>query len=413
MFDLDKWQEILETISKNKLRTFLTGFSVAWGIFMLIILLGSGRGLGNGVVWQFRDDAINSIWVRPGQTSVPYKGLQPGRSVQFTNLDFDELDRNVPGVEHLTGRFYIRGNALVTYGRESNTYDIRSVHPDHRYLENTLIQQGRFLNDRDLSEYRKVCVLGRRVVDQLFRGRPAMGEMVQVNGIAFKVVGIFEDVGGEGEEEKVYLPVTTAQRTFNGANRLHQLMLTTGDLTLEETEALAAEIRDNLAVRHSFDPEDERALFVNNNNENFREVMNIIGGIRLFVWAIGIGTILAGVVGVSNIMMITVRERTKEFGVRKALGATPGSIVGLILQESVFITAVSGYIGLVLGVFTLEWAAARLAEVPNADFFRNPSVDLPTAIQATLVLVAAGTLAGLVPAIKAARIRPIEALRDE
>ena len=409
MFDLDKWQEILDTIRKNRLRTFLTGFSVAWGIFMLVILLGSGQGLSNGIRYQFRDDATNSIWIRPGQTSVPYKGLQPGREVQFTNEDFSELATAVKGVEHITSRYYLSSTATVTYGDETGTFDVRAVHPDHRYLENTIVAQGRFLNRYDVERYRKSAAIGQKVKQALFKDRPAVGQYIEINGVAFRVVGVFEDLGAESEREKIYIPVSTAQRAFNGGNRVHQIMLTTGTAGLEQTEAMSQEIKRRLAQRHSFSMEDRRAVFVNNINEEFARVMSLMSGIRAFVWLVGLGTILAGVVGVSNIMMIVVRERTKEIGVRKALGATPWSIVSLILQESVFITGVAGYVGLVLGVAVLELGARQL----DADFFKNPEVDLSVALWATLLLVVAGTTAGLFPAIKAAAVRPIEALRDE
>jgi putative ABC transport system permease protein len=409
MLDLDKWQEILDTIGKNKLRTFLTGFSVAWGIFMLIVLLGSGQGLSNGVQYQFRDDAVNSIWIRSGQTSLPHKGLQPGRQVRFTNDDYEEMKNAVDGVEHITSRFYLSGSTTVSYGKEHGTFDIRSVHPDHKYLENTLVTDGRFLNENDIEQHRKTTSIGRLVKEALFKNEPALGKYIKINGIAFKVVGIYEDIGPESENERVYIPISTAQRTFNGADRVHQIMLTTGTASLEQTQAMAKEINRKLAQQHNFAIEDRRAVFINNINEAFARVMDLMSGIRLFVWVIGIGTILAGVVGVSNIMMIVVRERTKEIGVRKALGATPWSIVSLIMQESIFITSVAGYIGLVLGVAVLELVSGNL----NAEFFKSPEVDLRVAIYATLLLVLAGTAAGMFPAVKAAGVRPIEALRDE
>ena len=328
MLDVDKWQEILATIASNKTRTLLTGFSVAWGIFMLIILLGSGQGLSNGVEYQFRDDAINSVWVRSGQTSVPYKGLQPGRSIQFTNQDTDDL-KTIDGVDHATARYYIRGNVQVSYGKESDNFDVRSVHPGHRYVENTIMTRGRFINELDIARHRKVAVIGKLVSDALFKGKPAIGKDIKVNGIAFKVVGIFEDAGGEGEMQKVYLPISTAQRAFGGGNNVAQIMFTTGDADLERTKAMAEQVRSDLAQRHTFSPEDRRAVFIYNNNENFARFLSLMDGIRMFIWVIGIGTILAGVVGVSNIMLITVRERTKEIGVRKAMGATPWSVVGI------------------------------------------------------------------------------------
>jgi putative ABC transport system permease protein len=411
MLDLDTWQEILDTIKANKLRSFLTAFSVAWGIFMLIVLLGSGQGLANGIEYQFRDDAINSIWVFPGQTSIPYKGLAPGRRLQLTNDDREEIRNGVGGVEHITSRFYINGNLRVRYKSETTSYDVRSVHPDHLYIEKTIMTEGRFINALDLSEYRKVAVIGVRVKDALFKKEPALGKNIEINGVAFQVVGLFTDDGGENEQEKIYLPITTAQRAFGGANRVGMIMMTTGDTPLPETEGMAKDVKRRIADRHTFSTEDPRAVFVNNNNEDFARFSSLMRAIRMFVWVVGVGTILAGVVGVSNIMMITVRERTREIGVRKALGATPWSVVALVLQESILITSVAGYFGLVLGIAVLEVAAKNIPA--GSEYFRNPHVDLAVAVEATLLLVVAGLAAGFVPARRAAAVRPVDALRNE
>lgn len=410
MFDLDKWQEIFASIRQNKLRTLLTGFSVAWGILMLVVLLGSGVGLGNGVEYQFRDDAMNSIWVRSGQTSLPYKGLRPGRQIQFRNADQEKVRTEIAGVEHMTSRFYPRGELRVAYGKETSSFDIRSVHPGHQYLEKTIITQGRFLNDFDIDEHRKVMVIGEEVRKQLFGTRPAIGEYVKINNIPFRVVGIFTDEGSVGEQQKIYLPISTAQRIFNGADRIGMFMFTTGEADLTESDGMADAVTALLAQRHRFDPEDPRAVDVTNINRFFQRFVDLMAGIRIFIWIVGIGTILAGVVGVSNIMMIVVKERTREIGVRKALGATPGSIVGLILLEAVFITSVAGYLGLVAGVALLELGGAML---PESEFFVDPHVDLRLALSATLLLVVAGSLAGMVPAWRAAQVRPVDALKDE
>ena len=411
MFDVDTWQEILDTIRTNRLRSFLTAFSVAWGIFMLIILLGSGQGLAHGVEYQFRDDAINSIWVIPGQTSMPYKGLQPGRRVQLTNEDHDEIERGVDGVDHITSRFMIQGALRVRYRGETGNFDVRAVHPGHLFVEKTIMTEGRFLNELDIREYRKVAVLGSKVADALFKGKTApLGKEIEINGIAFKVVGLFTDVGGENELEKIYLPVSTAQRAFGGANRIGQIMMTTGDSTLAKTETMAKDVHERVATRHVFSVEDPRAVYVRNNMENFQRFLQVTGAIRLFVWVVGFGTILAGVVGVSNIMMIAVRERTREIGVRRALGATPWSVVSLILKESILITSVAGYIGLVLGIVVLQIAAGIL---PKDGFFINPEVDLSVAVQATILLIVAGAAAGYFPARRAGKLRPVEALRNE
>lgn len=410
MFDIDLWQEILATVRANKLRTVLTGFSVAWGIFMLIVLLGSGTGLRHGVEWGFRDDAVNSVRVSPGQTSVPHKGLQPGRRIQLDNQDHDEIGSRIAGIDHITSRFSIGGSQNVSYGAETGAFNIRCVNPDHQYLERTRITSGRFLNPIDIRERRKVAVIGAKVRDALFHSADPIGQEIEVNGIVFRVVGVFEDDGGEDEMEIVYLPISTAQRVFAGGNRVDRIMFTTGDATLARSTVMADAAHAILATNHVFDPTDRRALFVNNNLEEYQRISSLLDAIRSFVWVVGIGTLLAGVVGVSNIMLIVVRERTREIGVRKALGATPASIVALVLLESVAVTAVAGYLGLVLGVGVLELVASLM---PGTEMFRNPEVDLGVAVAATALLIVAGVVAGFVPARRAALVQPIEALRDE
>ncbi len=411
MFDRDKWQEILHTISKNKLRTFLTGFSVAWGIFMLIILLGSGTGLQHGVKEQFRDTSTNSIWVFSGQTSMPYDGLQPGRRVRFTDADYDWVANDLVGAKETSGRFYL-GGTEVNYKDETSTFQIRTVHPGHQHIEKTITIKGRFLNEIDIKEKRKVASIGTLVQKALFKkDEDPIGKYINVNGVPFKVIGIFEDEGGENEQEILYLPLTTAQAVFNGVNRIHMYMFNIPeDATVAESERMVEKVRQKMAEVHHFDPEDERAIRFWNNIESFTQVQNLFKGIKAFVWIIGIMTIIAGIVGISNIMMIVVKERTKEIGIRKALGATPWSIINLILLESVLITSVAGYIGLVLGVGLVELVSKNM---PESEFFKNPEIDFQVAITATIILIIAGALAGLIPAQKAASIKPIVALRDE
>ena len=410
IIDRDKWQEIFSTINKNKLRTFLTGFSVAWGIFMLIILLGSGQGLQNGVKHQFADDATNSLWVYQGLTSMPYKGTNAGRRIQFTNADYVNTKRIDNLIDHISGRFYV-GSKTMSYGYNYGSYDIRAVNPGHKYIENTEITRGRFLNPLDMKNFSKVMVIGDVVRKDLFKnGVNPLGKYVRIGNIPFKVVGVFKDAGGNGEMRKVYIPVTTAQRVFNGGNRLDQIMFTVGNATLGQTKKIEKELRKKFAAVHHFNPADRRAIRISNNLDEYEKVMNLFLGIRIFIWIIGIGTIIAGIVGVSNIMMIVVKERTKEIGIRKALGATPRSIVGLILLESVVITSLAGYIGLMAGVGLLELGNKYM---PPSDFFRNPEANLSIALTAMVILVVAGAIAGFIPAKKAASIKPIEALRDE
>lgn len=407
MFDIDKWQEILSTIKKNKLRTFLTGFSVAWGIFMLIILLGSGRGLENGVKKQFEQDATNSIWIYQGQTSMAFKGLKPGRQIRFTNEDYDLTKRDNGKVENLSSRVNVWRQRILSYKREYGTYDIVSVHPGTKALENIKILQGRFLNDFDIKESRKVVAVSLVVKNILFKDEDAIGKYLNINNIPFKVIGLFED-GSERDNQRVYIPVSTAQKIFTGGVEINNLAFTS-NATAEESAKIEENIRNQFAQRHSFDKNDQRAIFINNNIEELKRFQNLFAGIRLFVWIIGIGTIIAGIVGVSNIMLIVVKERTKEIGIRKAIGATPASIIGLILLESIAITAFAGYVGLVLGVGLLE----LISPYVTSDFFLNPEADFRIAVSATLLLILSGTLAGFVPARKAASIKPIDALRDE
>jgi putative ABC transport system permease protein len=411
IFDWDKWQEIFETMKKNRLRTFLTGFSVAWGIFMLIILLGSGYGLENGVKKAFEGDAANTLWINPGQTSTAYKGMKSGRYIQFTNEDYELMKQDIPYIDKISGRLNVWQDNTVSYKKEYGNFDIIACHPGYGYYETLDIKEGRFINEDDITDFRKVVVIGLPVRDALFKGENPIGKYVQVSGVPFKVTGVFSDAGGDRDMQRVYVPLSTAQRVFNYGNKIFTIGIVTQDIGIEESQAMAEDVRHTLAQKYKFDPEDQRAVFVWNNLENYIKLMNLFASIRLFIWIIGIGTIIAGVVGVSNIMMIVVKERTQEIGIRKALGATPWSIITLILLESVLITSFAGYIGMVMGVGLLELISPVFE---NADtFFKNPEVNITTALGATAVMIVSGMLAGFVPARKAAAIQPIEALRYE
>jgi putative ABC transport system permease protein len=420
MFDIDKWQEIIATMKKNKMRTFLTGFSVAWGIFMLMILLGSGNGLSNGVSENFMRDAINGMWLWSGRTSIPYQGMQEGRQIQFTNADYDVL-KDLEGIEHTSGRYYFSGNRF-SYGSEYGDYTAITCHPDLKDVESIDIVKGRFVNDVDIKETRKSIVIGQDIYDALFKDKEAIGEYIRVNNIPFKVVGICKEGGGT-RHRNAYIPVTTGQKVFNGSNRLHNFALTINAKTLEESQAIETRVRERLARKHKFDAKDESAMGSYNKLEDVIQTMKIFQAIDIFIWIIGIGTLIAGVVGVSNIMLIVVKERTKEIGIRKAIGASPASVIGLILLESILITTIAGYIGLVLGTGLMEginffveqqYAASAATNAGNGEtLFRNPTVDLNVAVMATMLLVFAGAIAGYIPAKRAASIKPIEALRDE
>lgn len=410
MFDSDQWREILETLRMSKLRTAATALSVAWGIFMLVILLGAGRGIENGVAHNFQDDAVNSIWVYQGVTSKPHAGYGVGRQVKFDNADYEALLSNIEEVEHATGRFYLSGEFTVRFGREVSSFEVRACHPGHRYIENTIITAGRFINDEDLEARRKVAVIGPQVIEQLFGHHDPMGKWIEVSGTPYRVVGTFNDDGWESEQSKIYIPITTAQTAYGGGTSIHQIMFTVGDASAEDAERIANETRDMLAARHNFSPTDKRAVRVRNNVESFAKISSLFASIRLFIWIVGIGTILAGIIGVSNVMLISVRERTKEIGIRKALGATPGTIVRQIVVESLVITASSGYVGLVGGLGALEMVNRY---VPPNDYFRHPDANLAVVAGATVLLVISGLLAAYFPARLAARINPVEALRAE
>ncbi|RLD87081.1 MAG: ABC transporter permease [Bacteroidetes bacterium] len=411
MFDRDKWQEIFSTIRKNRLRTILTGFSVAWGIFMLVVLLGSGYGLENGVKREFQGDAVNYISVNSGVTSTAYKGMKPGRRIRFTNEDRDILAR-IDNVEKSSSRtFLFTDNNIIAYKNEYGTFDIFAISPEYRYVESLIVTSGRFLNRKDIDDYRKSVVLGRLVYEALFKnGEEAIEKYVKISGVPFKVVGVFNDPGQDRDLLRVYIPVSTAQRVFNMGNYIRNVSLMLGDAGVEQSLQVVEDVKTEMSVRHQFDPKDNRALFIFNSIQNYQQFMDLFAGIRLFIWIIGTGTIIAGIVGVSNIMMIVVKERTKEIGIRKALGATPWTIVSLILQESILITAFAGYIGLVSGVGLLELISKVL---PSHDYFANPEINLNIALAATVLLVIAGAIAGYVPARKAATVKPVVALRDE
>ena len=410
MFDRDNWQEIFETISKNKLRTALTGFSVAWGIMMLVILLAAGQGLRQGVENEFMDDATNSLWVNSGRTSMPYGGYRSNRPIELTNENHEKIRKEVAGVDYSSASKNFWG-AMIQWETKAATFQVRSVEPSMQSLENITIKEGRYINAKDIDDFRKVAIIGKQVKREIFEDVNPIGKSININGVLFEVVGVYNDFGGENEEDNIYIPINVGQRvlTKEPQNLDRFIVAFDEDFTLQESQQLETTIRHRLARIYNFNPEDQRAIRIWNRRENMQDAIGVISGIQIFVWVIGIGTIVAGVVGVSNIMMIVVKERTREIGIRKSLGATPGSIVGMILLESVFITFVAGYIGLGLGVLIVEGLGSNIQH----DFFQNPQVNFGVALITLAILIIAGSLAGFFPAQRAARIKPIEALRDE
>lgn len=414
MFDIERWQEIFETISKNKLRTFLTGLSVASGIFILVILLGFSSGIQKGVKSQFAKDAESRVNVWTNVTTKEYKGLNPGRFIQLHNSDYENINNQFEDqIENKTALYNIWGGQ-VNYENESGNYRIEGAHPGQQFIENATLVNGRFLNQNDIDQGVKIAIIGNKVKQDLFKQEDPIGKTLKITGINFIVAGVYADPGGEREESRIFIPITTAQRVFNAGDKLRSVAYTIkmGD-NFDEAVALSAAvskgIEQQIKERYGVAPDDRGAVRVNYNLEEAQQIYKLIDTMRMVFWIIGIFTIVAGVVGVSNIMLIIVKERTKEIGVRKALGALPSSIIGMILQESVFITAIAGFSGLFFGVGLLEIVSPLI----DSDFIKFPQVDFTTAITTVLILIVAGAIAGYIPARRAANIKPIEALRDE
>ncbi|WP_461632166.1 ABC transporter permease [Labilibaculum euxinus] len=417
MFDRDKWQEIFSTISKNKTRTVLTGFSVATGIFMLIFLLGAGRGLRNGMTSVFAQDATNSMQIYGGRTTKAYKGTPEGKRIQMVNEDYLGFKKSIEKLDVISAMSYIPGAEIISYKNNYGNFNVSPVHETYKEIKNFEILEGRFLNEKDIKENRKVVAIQDVVKEVLFPKETAINKLININNIKFKVVGVFNQPSFDDNSREIYIPITVAQNIFNNNDHLQRISFTLNDISVDESKKVEQFITYQMAKRHEFSPEDKNALWIQNNIENSQQFAGLFSAIEMFVWIIGIFTIALGVIGVFNIMMIVVKERTKEIGIRKAIGASPSSVVGLILMEAIFITAASGYVGLIAGVGLLEvitkFDLINKIYPPAAIYFLNPQVDLGIAVGATIVLVVTGALAGFFPARKAASIRPIEALRDE
>lgn len=414
MFNIERWQEIFEAIAKNKLRTFLTGISVASGIFILVILLGVGKGLQNGIEKQFERDAAGIIEVWSGATTKEYKGLNPGRQIQFRNSDYEASLQKYNDKLKLKGASYNQWNGLVSYGRESGNYQYRGVYPDYQFIENATMVEGRFINNNDMVHNEKNCAIGLKVKQDLFKGASPIGKEIQVNGINFRVVGVFMDPAGEREETRVYMPLTTVQKAYGAGDKVNTLFYVMKkkdnyDEMLAEANNFETGLGQLLKSKNMIAPDDDGGVGIHNSVKDAKQFYDLNLYIRLFFWWVGICTIIAGVVGVSNIMLIIVKERTKEIGIRKALGASPISIIGMILHESIFITTIAGFVGLLMSLGLLEIVGPQI----KSEFFLNPSVDFNVALTTLFLLVFAGAMAGFFPAYHAAKIKPIVALRDE
>ena len=410
--------EVLATVLRNKLRTVLTGFAVAWGIFMLIVLMGAGNGLIHAFENQSSQMAMNSIKIYPGRTSKPYEGLEVGRRISLNDNDRQLTQKSFPSKVIETGSSVSVSDVYVSYGDNKVSIKIDGVMPSYYDLEPIKLKRGRFINELDMKERRKVMVLHEKTEDMLFPHVEAIGKYVRAQGVVYRIVGIYSDQNSF--QPSALVPITAVQIVYNKKDSIDNLTFTTKNLeTEEENDSFTADYRAVMGLVKKFDPRDTSALWIWNRFKQQLQQIKAAKILHVAIWVIGIFTLLSGVVGVSNIMLITVRERTHEFGIRKALGAKPSSILWLIVAESVSITTFFGYLGMLAGIAATEYMnqvsgqAVMDMGIFQMTFFEDPTVDISVAVEATLTLIVAGTMAGLAPALKAVRIRPIEALREE
>jgi putative ABC transport system permease protein len=416
VFDSEIWAEIFSTIRKNKMRTFLTGFSISWGIFMFCILLSAGTGLRNGMLSNFEGRSVNRVNFWGNWTSIPYLGFPKNRSISLDERDVQLIRSQVPEAGLVVPE--ISHSVSASYGTLNTNLRLLGTNPGFQQLNNIKIidNQGRFLNDVDMKEFRKVAVINKQMRTSLFRDENPIGKMFLADGLGYLVVGVYDEESMWSESQAL-IPLTTAQMLYRRGWGFDEInMALTGLETETANQDFDKQFRAQLAKFHTFDPEDNRAVGIWNVLRNYLQFVGLMNGISAFVWIIGIGTLLAGIIGVSNIMLITVRERTREIGIRKAIGARPSSILSTILLESIFITSVFGYIGMFLGVGLGELVNVILqTSIPEnvAHVFKNPTIDVPVAVGAMIILIASGLVAGYFPAWRAVKISPVEAMRAE
>ncbi|PCI10835.1 MAG: ABC transporter ATP-binding protein [Flavobacteriaceae bacterium] len=409
MFDIDRWREIFQSMGKNKLRTVLSGFTITFAILLFTLLFGVGNGLLNTFKKEFAKDSMLSIYIRSGFTTKPYKGLQSGRRIEFKNEDLAYLTKEFDGKILGISPRIIR-QLQAKYKGEQNSYQVRAVYPSYQVLESAEMMKGRFINQLDLERSSKIIVIGRMVEKDLFGTKSGLAKEIILGGMSYKVVGVFSDPGGDNDERIIYTPFTSFQKLYGNSDVVETFGLTYNPkMSVDEAITFGNMIGKKMKERHNVAPNDQRAIRIRNYAEGNRNVSGMMFGLNVIIMFIGIGTLIAGIIGISNIMVYIVKERTKELGIRKALGAKPSSIIGMIMMESIFITALAGYIGLLMGTTILSLIGDSLEKY----FIVNPSVDSSVVIGATIVLIIAGTIAGYLPAKRAARIKPIVALRDD
>ena len=409
MFDIDRWQEIFSSIRSNVLRTVLSGFTVALGLYIFIVLFGIGKGLQNAFQEGFTRDAQNLISIFTGKTTIAYEGLQADRQVTLNNSDYNAIvDAHPEKVQYSTPRYST--NLNVKYGKESGFYQISGANDEEVKIENRQLLNGRFISPKDIDEKQNVAVIGRMVQRDLIKNGDPVGKELEINGSVFKVIGVFSDDGGDWDERMISIPISTLQQMKKGSDTVSTVYIAYDEkLNPEQALAYSDQLKKELKARKKVSPDDENAVVVRNRAEGLKDSFQFLFVITMIVGFIGLGTLLAGIIGISNIMVYIVKERTQEIGVRKAIGSKPRSIVSLIIQESIVITVISGLIGVALGVLTLKLIGNSLEEY----FIKDPSVGWLLITAAFISLVMSGLLAGFVPAYRASKIKPIEALRAE
>lgn len=416
MIDLDTWQEVFSTLQKNVARTVMTAWGVFWGTCMLVFMLGIGRGLEGGVTRNMASLSANNVYVWGQRTALPHAGLAPGRRIRLDTDDVQAVREHVPGIAAVAPSVELGGwrqGNNVTYEDRVGNFGVRGETPQFLEVGVDRPYQGRFINETDMQERRKVTVIGEAVRHMLLHDVDPIGRYIQIRGVYFQVVGVLASIQSGDDAERtdntVVVPLSTFQTAFNGGNRVAAIGVRAQDGV--DPLQLETALKQTLAARHRADPDDPQAIGSFNLSKQHQRVESLFRGVRAFVWFVCVATLLAGALGVSNIMLISVKERTREFGIRKALGATPGSVIALVLQEASVLTALAGYLGLVAGVAGLE-LMARYASTQDGPL-AAPSIDLGAALIAVLVLIVAGLLSGIAPARHAARISPVVALRAE
>ncbi len=409
MFNRDTWQEIFLSIKKNKLRTFLAGFTVALGILIFVSLVGLTNGLRNTFEEFFSDDATNTIFLFAGRTSMPYKGYKSNRIIEFDNSDLEDIKKNFSMfLEYVTPR--ISRSALTKYKEESNNYNTRAVGPGHQFNEKTIIMKGRYINERDVEDKTKYAVIGRLVEQDLFGTKNAIDKYIDIGGSVFKVIGVFQDDGGDNEERYIYIPYTTRQLIEKNTDKIDQIILGfRPEIGYAGAMAFQASLDKFLRDKKYISPQDPNGLFIRNVADQLKQNQQFANILAIIASVFALGTLIAGIIGISNIMVFVIKERTKEIGIRKAMGATPKAVISSILLESIFITTIFGYLGMLIGLIVLNSIGERLEDF----FIKNPYINTTVAIVATVFLILFGALAGYIPARRAAKIKPIVALRDE